>query len=117
MSTYREELCNKDERGIPLFSPYCQPGRTIDVNLTKQVTSTYGDLNCHISPVYFPKPGKQFVDEKNSAKDWFKDPTYAEQVAMRMEGINIESNKNESLKLYNTQKTMERVSASLMQTL
>lgn len=118
MSTYREELCNKDEIGVPLFSPYCRPGRTVDLGLTKQVQSTYGDLNCHVQSVDYPRLNRQAMAEQQSAKDWFKDPTYAEHMAMKLQGVDFDkTNTNPSLKLYHAQKDMEKASISLMSTL
>ena len=134
MSTYREELCNKDERGIPVFSPFCVPGRTVDTNLASHVYSKadleklnamrekYNTRTCHIPPVAYPQRTVTAYDDSASAQDWFKDPTYAQHVARRLyvtdKGLQEdESRDSGSLKAYRTAKTMEKVAGSLMQTM
>lgn len=117
MSSYREEICNQDERGRSLFSPYCRPGRTIDTNLTDKVRvkgSTFGDLDCYIPPAVIDLPLKNKHDD-NSADEWFKDPTYAQRILMREK--DIENDENPSLKLYHKIKSIEKSSASMLQTL
>ncbi len=136
MSTYREELCNKDEKGIPVFSPLCKPGRTVDTNLTYQVSNQdlqklykerllaeQNDNLCYIPPVHYPsKHAVRSFDDSNSANNWFNDPTYAQHVARRqyVPGKGIQENHDKdsaSLQLYHVAKTMERVAGSMMQSL
>ena len=127
MSSYREELCGKDEKGVPLFSPFCAPGRTVDENLRSQVftrdtsNAKSGQNNekcesCYIPQVHYPKQNTNQMSEADSARDWFKDPTYAQHIAMRLSGVQ-ENGNNPSLELYNKLKTVEKVTASLLQTL
>jgi hypothetical protein len=121
MSTYREELCNKDERGIPLFSPLCKPGRTVDTKLSSQVVrSTWGSLNCYIPPVPYPSASvnSSQVSDADSARDWFKDPTYAQTVAMRSQGLDYDRVKvHDALERYHINKAMQKAGVALMETL
>ena len=134
MSSYREEVCNKDEKGVPLFSPYCKPGRTVDNTLTSQITtpatllqynekekemkgySTFGEINCFIPPVSYPVVSNNKYNDKESASDWFQDLTYAQRISMKLQGIPEETKENPSLQLYHTTKNNEKVAISLFQT-
>ena len=111
MSSYREELCVKDQRGIPVFSPLCIPERTIDESLTYQVNETH--KFCEIPSVMFPTLDSNNTSLGNSSKDWFSDPSYAQRIAAGSNRIA----ENASLQLYHRQKTIEKNTSSLLQTL
>lgn len=121
MSTYREELCNKDERGIPLFSPLCKPGRTVDTSISHQVLrrpqeGSNGDY-CHVAPVQYPNPEVPQINDSISAKDWFKDPTFAQTSAYRLKtGTFGQPNVHPALADYHKVKEMEKIAIGLLTT-
>jgi len=123
-TTYREPLCELDTRGVPFFSPLCDP------NLDK--SKLYEDMSdkrsfsqmkpleagCKITPLEPRRAQVAQFDDSSSAHDWFKDPTYAQRMNARKRGINeavLES--NPSLQEYHRIKTMEKVASSVMQSL
>jgi hypothetical protein len=104
-NSYREQLCNKDEQGVPLFSPMCGPGGKSsssvteydsseerarinfanEVNEMKKAREDYdkGRL-CNVRPVDPRSPlVTQYTDTSDSSRDWFKDPTYSQLANMR----------------------------------
>lgn len=139
MSSYREKLLDNDERGIPVFSPMCNPDATfiqdtnsfhlnnfktsksrfdsiesINSNLNSEfIKSDNSDYDCKVSNVYFPVENNNQFPKNTTSHDWFSDPTYAEIVAMKKE----ENPSNENLKTYRLEKAMEKITKSLMQTL
>lgn len=120
MATYREELCNKDQRGIPIFSPMCAPGRTVDSSLSNSVgeksfnNSKYGDLDCYVPPVNYPQTIYKF-DDSASAKDWFNDPTYAQLSAAKNQRKVLTV--PPALQIYQNKKASEKAAISEMQVL
>ena len=130
MSTYRENLCNKDEKGVSVFSPLCFSGKKVNydlhnqtsLNISKNENSKTIENKCYVSPVEYPKKSSSSLDDSESAKNWFKDPTYAQRIANRVYVKNAGifdnfNNESSDLQLYHLKKSMERTSGSLMQTL
>ena len=117
-ATYREPLCEYDNKGVKFFSPFCDPNYKPPQFNTLTPQRVWPDVDCKVPPLDFPSPlVKQFTD-KESAHDWFKDPTYAQRIAVRRPGgdDNI-LDTNPSLQLYHKLKLMEKVAESLMQSL
>lgn len=120
-SSYREPLCVSDNKGYPLFSPLCNPDyvsqQVIDSGSYKERIG-YNDSECKITPLVAPKAQVKQYDDKPSAFDWFKDPTYSERVKIRKLGLDdVALDKNPSVLMYHQLKTMEKAGGSLLQTL
>ena len=124
--SYREPLCEYDNKGVKFFSPLCNPNvvQLLQQQQQQQQQSfeqerrSWNDIDCKVPPVHYPKPQvKQFTD-KESAFDWFKDPTYSQRAAAKKQGIDdslLET--NPSLIMYHKLKLQEKVAGSLMQSL
>jgi hypothetical protein len=114
-ASYREPLCELDNRGIPVFSPLCAPHAKVD---TAPVKFPMPKTECDIKPVEQRRPRVSQFDDAPSAHDWDKDPTYAQRIGVRRRGLDDGIlDTNPSLAEYHRIKTMEKVAGSLMQSM
>lgn len=128
MDTYREKLCNKDEKGNTMFSPLCQPGALTEFLNKQEVSSegtqgtqgtgSYGKSNCFVNKVPRFDVSSHVMSDAASANDWFRDPTYSEQISFRaLNGPWSTKETSESQKMYHDIKTKEKIAGALYQTL
>ena len=118
-ASYREQLCTLDERGVKYYSPLCNGNMVSDTTDTRHTYEMVPpDVGCKVTPLKQPSPQVPQFDDSPSAKDWFKDPTYAQRMAAKKLGLSSTAiEKNPSLELYHRIKTMEKVAGSMLQTL
>ena len=117
--SYREPLCLADNKGVPFFSPMCNPDfRPVEIKEERVIKHAWGDASCRVTPLQQPKAQVEQYTDKESAYDWFKDPTYAQRISIRKKGLDDAAlDVNPSLRMYHQLKTMEKMGGSLMQTL
>jgi hypothetical protein len=117
--TYREPLCTADDKGIRMYSPYCNRQMPAPQNIIqrKQQQSLFNNTGCIINPVQPLHPELNRFYDGATAHDWFKDPTYYERVALRKKGLNeMLLDTNPTLQEYHLIKKMELTASELMQT-
>lgn len=121
LTSYREALCTADNKGRALFSPLCNPNYRPPAGVTGGHVESKDisiDQSCRVKPVEQRKAQVSQFDDAESAFDWFKDPTYAQRVAMRKKGVDdAVADVNPSIVLYHKLKTMERLGGSLLQSM
>jgi len=112
MNSYRETLCNADEKGFRPMSPYCNANFTL-------ASQRVGNMKIvtHETPISSSRP--VLVDpfrppSESRAHDYESDFSYSALIAM---GRNDEPMASDDLRDYHHQKSVERMMISVLTTL
>lgn len=114
--SYREPLCEYDNKGRKFFSPVCTSNYQPPQHDIQSKVRT--NVDHHLQKLQHPSPKVKQFSDKESAHDWFKDPTYAQRISARKQGVDDNVlDTNPSLQLYHKLKYLEKTAESMMQSL